>query len=135
MSSIELAKDIANYWAAEVMLSSDARYLWATTRAQQNTTLYGYISGFLLDDDGTIIKRMFIVPTTTRSGIANAIAPAPWGPAWAAMADFGTGYVQMWRMTGRNETEDGIVEYTSAAAVARVNISDGGCCANVAWYD
>ncbi|KAH8893006.1 3-carboxy-cis,cis-mucoante lactonizing enzyme [Thozetella sp. PMI_491] len=134
-SLLPTAKDTASYWSAEVMLSQDARYLWATARAQQNTTRLGYISAFLLDDDGTIVKRMFMVPTTTKGGIANAIAPAPWGPAWAAMADFGTGYVQMWRMTGRNESTDGVVEYTSATAVARVDISDGGCCANVAWYD
>ncbi|KAL8291226.1 hypothetical protein RB597_005461 [Gaeumannomyces tritici] len=122
------------YWSAEVMLSHNSRFLWATARAWVNTTNHGYVNGFLLDGDGRVAKHMFQEKTTTTGGYANAISPAPFGDEWAAMTDVPRGYVQMWRMTGRNETELG-VEYTGAEAVAKVNIVDGGCCANVVWYD
>jgi carboxy-cis,cis-muconate cyclase len=120
------------YWSAEVMLSRSERYLWATSRAQQNTTYPGYISAFLLADDGHIVKRMFMVSTTTVGGWANNISPPPWSDEYAAMADHQTGYVQMFKMEGRKETGDG-VEYTTAAPVAKVDIADGGCCTNVIW--
>lgn len=116
------------------MLSPDSKYLWATARAQSKSNLTGYISTFLLDSDGVIVKRMFRVPTTTVGGIANAISPAPWGSEWAAMTDVPNGYVQIWKMTGKKEGDHG-TEYTSAEAVARVDIADGGCCANAIWYD
>lgn len=101
------------YWSAEVMLSRSERYLWATSRAQSNTTYPGYVSAFLLSGEGQIIKRMFMVPTTTVGGWANAISPAPWSDEYAAMADHPTVYVQMFKMEGRQETEHG-VEYTTA---------------------
>lgn len=124
----------SNYWSAEVMLSADARYLWATARAQNNTAIPGYINAFLLDDEGRVVKRMFRVETTTVGGIGNMIAPAPWGVEWAAMTDVGTGYVQMWRMKDGKEGRYGM-EYGNAEAVARVDIRDGGCCAVAVWYD
>lgn len=123
-----------NYWSAEVMTSPGGEYLWVTARANSNTTRTGYISVFLLAPTGSIAKRMFIVPTTTVGGIANAITPAPWGSEWAAMTDIPSRYVQIWKMTGKTEGEYG-TEYTSAEAVARVDIKDGGCCANAIWYD
>ncbi|KAL8383447.1 hypothetical protein RB595_010579 [Gaeumannomyces hyphopodioides] len=122
------------YWSAEVMLSRSARFLWATARAWVNTTNHGYVNGFLLDREGRVVKHMFQERTTTTGGYANAISPAPFGDEWAAMTDVPSGYVQMWRMTGRAETGLGI-EYAGAEAVAKVDIVDGGCCANVVWYD
>ncbi|RKU45339.1 hypothetical protein DL546_007881 [Coniochaeta pulveracea] len=129
-SLIPPGSNSSGYWSAEVLLSHDARYIWATARAQSNTNRTGYISAFLLDDAGLIVKRMFRVPTTTTGGVANAISPAPWGSEWAAMTDVPKGYVQIWRMTGGKE---GV--YAGAQAVARVDIADGGCCANAIWYD
>ena len=116
------------------MLSPDAEYLWVTTRAQVNTTIPGYISAYLLDDEGVIVKRMFREETTTVGGIANMISLAPWGSEWAALTDIGTGYVQVWKMGGKTEGRYG-TEYASAEAVARVDIKDGGCCAVAIWYD
>lgn len=115
------------------MLSPSARYLWATSRAEYNTNITGQISCFLLGDDGAILKKMFMVPTTTINGIANAIQPAFWSDEYAAMADYGTGYVQVWKLGGRNETALG-TEYDTATPIAQVNITDGGCCANAIWY-
>ncbi|KAK3356414.1 Lactonase, 7-bladed beta-propeller-domain-containing protein [Lasiosphaeria hispida] len=125
--------DTELYWSAEVMLSHSGRYLWATARAQRDKSITGYISAFLLGEDGQIIKRMFQIPTTTVGGWANAISPASWSDEYAAMTDYPEGYVQMFKMEGRQETKDG-VEYTTARPVAKVNITDGGCCANVIWY-
>ncbi|KAK8096550.1 carboxy-cis-cis-muconate cyclase [Apiospora kogelbergensis] len=137
--------DPAAYWSAEVMLSQpEGAYLWATARAwtgrRKDPTQPpfaphpGFISAFRLDgESGAITEQLFRVPTTTLDGIANAISPAPWSEDWAAMTDVGTGYVQMWRME-RTEGDGGVVA-TTARDVARVNIPDGGCCANVIWYD
>jgi carboxy-cis,cis-muconate cyclase len=129
--------DTADYWSAEVMLSSDnagpPRYLWATARGKYDNTT-GFVSVFLLGDDGRIVKRMFRVPTTTKGGIANAVSPAFWGEEYAAMTDYPVGYVLMWKMEGRRERADGLVEYTTARDVARVDIGDGECCANAIWY-
>ncbi len=122
-----------DFWSAEVMLSPSERYLWATARARRGASNVGYISAYLLDKDGRIVKQMFRIPTTTTGGIANAISPAPFSDEYAAMTDTPTGYVQMFKMEGRKETDDG-VEYATARPVARVDIPDGGCCANVIWY-
>ena len=135
---IPIDADTAEYWSAEVMLSSSGggggpRYLWATARGKGNDTT-GFVSVFLLGDDGGIVKRMFRVPTTTGGGMANAISPAFWGDEYAAMTDYPNGYVLMWKMEGRRERGDGLVEYTTARAVARVDVGDGGCCANAIWY-
>ena len=93
----------------------------------------GFISAFLLGDDGRILRRMFRIPTTTINRLANAISPAFWSDEYVAMTDFGEGYVQVFRMEDARETRDGVV-YSSARPVAKVDIPDGGCCANVIWY-
>lgn len=69
-----------------------------------------------------------------------------------AMADFGTGYVQIWNMRRNNATtladdrrwgddddddddDDPDLGFDTAEPIARVDIADGGCCANVIWFD
>jgi carboxy-cis,cis-muconate cyclase len=121
-------QDTKNYWSVEPMLSSTKQYLWATARAEAKTNLTGYISCFLLDADGAILQRLFMIPTTTVNGIANAVAPAPFSDEWMALADNPTGYVQIWRLGDKGNG-------TTAVPVARVDIKDGGCCANAIWYD
>ncbi|KAK3293698.1 Lactonase, 7-bladed beta-propeller-domain-containing protein, partial [Chaetomium fimeti] len=132
-SLIPIDADTERYWSAEVMLSASGRYLWATARAREEEDT-GFVSVFLVGEDGGIVGRMFRVPTTTRGGKANAVSPAFWGDEFAAMTDYGEGYVQMWKMEGKREREDGLVEYETARAVARVDLKDGGCCANAIWY-
>lgn len=122
----EAAELVKNYWSAEVKLSATEEYLWATARANSGTDLYGYISCFELDASGAIMKRLFMVPTTTTGGIANAVSPSPFSDEWVALTDVPKGYVQMWKMDAAAAT---------AVAVANVTIGDGGCCANVIWYD
>lgn len=117
------------------MLSPSARYMWATARAL-NSAETGSISVFLLGDDGSIARRMFRAPTTTADGRINAISPAFWSDEYAAMADYndeGHGYVQIWRMDGSRDTREG-TGYATALPVAKVDIPDGGCCANTIWY-
>lgn len=62
------------------------------------------------------------------------ISPVPWCNEWAALTDIGTEYLQIWKMRGKEEGRHG-TEYTTAEAVARVDIGDGGCCAVAIWYD
>lgn len=112
-------------------LSPSARYLWATAQAR-NQTETGFISAFLLGDDGHIVRRMFRVPTA-RGGGANAVSPAFWSDEYAAVTSHNQGYVEIWKMDGPRDTRDG-TEYTAARAVAKVEIADGGCCANAIWY-
>ncbi|RYP70976.1 hypothetical protein DL771_005071 [Monosporascus sp. 5C6A] len=136
----------SSYLAAAVALSPSGRYLWASTRGQEASDV-GYLSTFELDKDGAVVSAgrpgsgagpggkgpLFIVPMTTGGGITNHVSPAPWSDEFVAMTDFGTGYVQIWKMT--TTKKDGAMDGVGAAAVARVDIPDGGCCANVIWYD
>lgn len=123
--------NVQDYWAAEVALSPNGRYLWISTRAREDADV-GYLSAYLLSEEGYVDRRMFTVPTTTTGGIANSVSPAPWSDEIVAMTDFGTGYVQIWKMTQPRESGVG---FLNATAIARVDIKDGGCCANVLWYD
>jgi carboxy-cis,cis-muconate cyclase len=111
------------------MLSSSEKYLWATARAEAKTNLTGYISCFELNDAGAIQKKLFTVPTTVLNGNAVAVAPAFFDDQFIALAD--TGYVQIWQM--KNGT--GRYANSTATPIAKVDINDGGCCANALWYD
>jgi carboxy-cis,cis-muconate cyclase len=75
---------------------------------------------------------MLRVPTTGGGG-TNHISPAFWSDEYAAMTDFGQGYVQIFKLDGSRDSRDG-TEYTTARPVAKVDIADGGCCANAIWY-
>ena len=114
------------YWSAEVMLSQSNRLLWASARANRGTNVVGYISCFSLDADGRIEKLLFMEPTSTTGGIANQVSPAPFSDQWMALSDNPRGYVEVWQ-----------VEQTGmwARPVAKVEIGDGGCCANAIWYN
>lgn len=122
-------KNSSRYWSAEVMLSHSYRLLWASARANRDTDHVGYISCFSLHDDGKIKELLFMEPTSTTGGIANQISPAPFSDEWMALSDFPRGYVEIWQV--RNPDKGGI----TARPVARVEIRDGGCCANSIWYD
>lgn len=137
--------DLVNYRGAEAVLSfpssSDGKampkYLWAAAAPSHNATerdpqAGGFISVFgLAADTGEVSGApLFRVPTMTRT---NAIAPAPWSEDWAAVADAGTGYIEMWHIE-ETQSDDNTTTKT-ARGVARVDIPDGGCCGNVIWYD
>ena len=108
----------------EVALSANKSLLWATSRSRPSSTP-GYISAFSLDDSGAIIEQLFLTNTSSSGGEANSVAPAPFNEKYAALTDSSTGFVEIWEL-GEG---DG-----SAAVVARVDLVDGGCCANAVWY-
>jgi len=116
------------------MLSRSLRYLWAAARGKADTGYGGYLSCFLLSDDGTVLKKMFTVPTSSIGGTPHSITPAPWDDEWLALTDSVSGYVQMWRMKGGKQTNM-LSEYSTAEPMARVDIFDGGCCGNALWYN
>ncbi|KAE8444559.1 hypothetical protein EG329_014483 [Mollisiaceae sp. DMI_Dod_QoI] len=128
-----------DYWSAEVKLSASSKLLWATARAQSGTNDTGFISQFSLSNEGIITSQVFMIPTTTINGIANAVSPASWSDEWMALADAPKGYVQVWQLVKGNSTQTGMEAssegWTSVKMVAQVDINDGGCCANVIWYD
>jgi carboxy-cis,cis-muconate cyclase len=119
------------------MLSHSSKLLWATARAMSDSNNTGFISCFNLDDSGAITDQIFMLPTTTTNGIANAVSPASWSDEFMALTDVPRGYVQIWQLVKGNGTAFGAGRsgWTSANMVAQVDIKDGGCCANAIWYD
>ena len=116
------------------MLSPSNKYLWASARLKVSSTGPGssYISCFLLADNGLIVKRMFMVPTSVGPGAALAVSPAHWSDEYVAVSYNPGGDVEILKLEGRKETENG-VEYKTASVVAKLGIGDTGCCANMIW--
>ncbi|KAF8866949.1 carboxy-cis,cis-muconate cyclase [Acephala macrosclerotiorum] len=112
----------ADYWSDEVALSYSNTYLWATSRSRSTNTT-GYISAFSLSTNGSISSQLFLTPTTNSGGTANSVAPSTFSDKYVALTDSSLGFVEVWAFEG-----------TNASVVARVNIEDGGCCANAVWY-
>ncbi|KAI2642928.1 carboxy-cis,cis-muconate cyclase [Xylaria nigripes] len=113
--------DPADYWADEVAISRENKYLWATNRARNNTEK-GYLSAFELTSAGQITRQLFLTETTTSGGFANSVAASPFDDALVTLTDNSTGFVQIWHV------DDGLI--------AHLDIQDGqGCCANAVWLD
>jgi carboxy-cis,cis-muconate cyclase len=138
------------WWGAEIAISPSGKLLWATTRAQSNSSNPGYISAFLLSPDGDIVERLFVQATTTKAGVANSVSVMNDSDQFVALTDWkgagvGNGYVQVWEVEGLdglgvNRDAQGGWERSGGAVemreVARVDVNDGGgCCANVVWFD
>jgi len=115
----------ASYWADEVVLSPSNKYLWATTRARDNSSK-GYISAFSLSATGEVSKQLFLIPTTSSGGAANAITPAFFSDELLALTDSSKGFVEIWKFSSDTAT---------AKAVAHIDFEETGCCANAIWYD
>src|SRR3569833_3328312 len=105
------------------MLSRSNKYLWAIVGARENASLPGYLSAFLLDDDGSIAKKMFTVSTTTPAGAPTTVSSAPWDDEWAATTDATSGFLQMWKMKGGKDTDNGVV-YATAETQAKLSIGE-----------
>jgi carboxy-cis,cis-muconate cyclase len=114
----------SSYWSDEVALSFSNNYLWATSRSR-STNAAGYISVFSLSSSGAITSQLFQDETTSSGGAANSVAPSPFSDEFVALTDSATGFVEIWQLGS---------EGLSASVVARVDIEDGGCCANAVWY-
>jgi len=111
------------YRADVVFLSSSAKFLFATSRAN-SFDLTGYISVFSLTREGAIEKQLCLQPTPTSGGHSNAIAPCPWSDAWFALTDDQVGGIEMYRWDGE-----------WIARVARCDVKEPGFGMNAIWYD
>ncbi|OMP89293.1 Carboxy-cis,cis-muconate cyclase [Diplodia seriata] len=121
----ELANNTANYWSDDVAVAASGHFLWASARSRDETAP-GYISGYQLSPTtGAIVKQLFLTNTTTSGGSANAVTPAPFSDEFVALTDTQEEFVQVWRY----------VNGTKAEVVARLDLQDGGCCANAVWLD
>ena len=89
-------------------------------------------------------------PTTTLAGQANSVSVMNDDDRFVALTDWkgvgaGDGYVQVWEVegldglgteTGVKEEWERVGEAVGMREVARVDVGDnGGCCANVVWFD
>ncbi|KAI0006891.1 Lactonase, 7-bladed beta-propeller-domain-containing protein [Xylariaceae sp. FL0662B] len=119
---IEEGEKAGDYWADEVALSANSRYLWASNRARDAAGKNGYISVFSLGAKGDIEKQLELTRTSSSGGFANAVAPSPFDDDVAALTDNSTGFVEIWKR--------------GQGVLARLDIKDdgGGCCANAVWY-
>lgn len=87
------------------------------------------MSVFLLDQaTGRILRRVGEPVATSTKGAAgstsNAVVAAPWSDEFVALSDVPGGYVEVWRLAGKEEV----------TRVARVEVGEG-CCANAVWFD
>ncbi|KAF2117231.1 Lactonase, 7-bladed beta-propeller-domain-containing protein [Lophiotrema nucula] len=115
----------SSYWADEVFVSNatsqSPKYLITGTRSR-TTSLPGYVSAFALDaDTGAITEQLFLLPTTSSGGSANAVGPAKFSEEYFAITDSGANFVEVWKIDGG-----------SAEAVSHVGMDSGP--ANVVWY-
>ncbi|KAI1754275.1 carboxy-cis,cis-muconate cyclase [Xylaria castorea] len=114
-------QDPVDYWADEVSLSRNNKYLWATNRAR-DTSRKGYISAFKLSPAGEIMSQLFLLETSTSGGFANSVAASPFDDSIAALTDNSTGFLEIW--------------HVDRGVVAHLDVPDGqGCCANAVWLD
>jgi carboxy-cis,cis-muconate cyclase len=88
----------SSYRADKVVFSKPAKrsssenspsYLLAETRSR-TTSLPGYVSAFALDPaTGAIAEQLFLLPTTSSGGSANAVSPADFSEDYFAIIDSG----------------------------------------------
>ncbi|OJD28909.1 carboxy-muconate cyclase [Diplodia corticola] len=121
----ELATNVANYWSDDVAVAASGDFLWASARSRDETKP-GYISGYTLSSTGAILKQVFLTNTTTSGGSANAVTPAPFGNEFVALTDTQEEFLQVWKRDANGSI---------AEVVARLDLQDGGCCANAVWLD
>lgn len=138
-SSLIPEANSSTWWAADLAVSTSGRYLWASARSM-STDYPGYVSAYLLGDDGEIIEEMFQMPTSTNGAEANVVAPAPWSDEYMAATYYQSHVVTVWKMEQPiTNSSDGLVRYQTAVEVAQVGPSNGnitgGCCGALLWSD
>ncbi|KAK7737598.1 hypothetical protein SLS63_002727 [Diaporthe eres] len=138
-SSLIPEANSSTWWAADLAISASGRYLWESARSM-STEYPGYISAYLLADDGTIIEQMFQVPTSTNGAEGNVVAPAPWSDEYMAATYYGSHVVTVWKMEQpTTNSSDGLTRYQTASEVVKVGPASGnvtgGCCGALLWSD
>lgn len=138
-SSLIPEANSSTWWAADLAVSASGRYLWASARSM-STEYPGYISAYLLDDDGAIIEQMFQMPTSTNGAEGNVVAPAPWSDEYMAATYYGSHVLTIWKMEQpKKNSSDGLTRYETAVEVVKVGPASGnvtgGCCGALLWSD
>lgn len=121
--------DSEQYWSAVLALSPDTQHLWATTRGKKDNV--GYISGFRLDKKGSIVERMFRVPTNSTGTMTSSLTVALWSDEHALYGDAPGGFLAVLKLVPDMETKGGL----TAVVVAKLEIGSGKCCSNALWLD
>jgi hypothetical protein len=80
------------------------------------------------------MKKLFTVPTGTTNTTSSSLTVAPWSDEYVIVADAPGGYIEVLRLDGGDDTEDG-TEYSSVRSVAKLEIEKGTCCGNPVWLD
>uniref|UniRef100_D8PUG2 DUF6535 domain-containing protein n=1 Tax=Schizophyllum commune (strain H4-8 / FGSC 9210) TaxID=578458 RepID=D8PUG2_SCHCM len=91
----------SEYWGDEIALSSSGSVLYTSTRSR-DATQPGFISGWLLTEDGDIDRDLFVVPTPEAGGTSNILTTSPWDDASKNMlilTDQDTGFVALYNLT------------------------------------
>jgi carboxy-cis,cis-muconate cyclase len=88
----------------------------------------------LLDKEGHILKRLFNQATGTTNTTSSSLTAAPWSNEYAVFADAPGGYIEILKLEGRQETDEGL-EYSSARVAAKLDIEAGACCGNALWLN
>lgn len=138
-SSLIPEANSTTWWAADLAISASGRYLWATARSM-STDYPGYISAYLLDDDGAILEQMLQVPTSTNGAEANVVAAAPWSDEYMAATYYGSHVITIWKMTQPTiNSSDSLTRYETAVEVVKVGPASGnvtgGCCGALLWSE
>lgn len=113
--------------AATVRISTNTTHLYASTRGS-GSDANGYVSGFTLNQDGTIASQDWIVATTTGGGGSNQVVPSLFDDSYFAVVDASVGFVEVWKRFDNN---------TGAAVVAHLDLVDGTegvQCSTAIWY-
>ncbi|KAF7369777.1 3-carboxy-cis,cis-mucoante lactonizing enzyme [Mycena venus] len=91
------------YWGDEIVISSDGRTLYASTRSR-DTDFPGYISAWSLATDGSLADTLFTVPTPEAGGTSNILSVSPWqdkSKEMLILTDQDTDFVALYELQGK----------------------------------
>ncbi|KAF7314208.1 3-carboxy-cis,cis-mucoante lactonizing enzyme [Mycena kentingensis (nom. inval.)] len=120
----------SSYWGDEIVVSSDGRTLYASTRSKVvGPTTPGYISGWALDDEGALVSEdpLFIIGTPGAGGTSNILSVSPWSDASKDMlilTDQDKQFVALYELQG-----------SELVLLDRVDITGVNCCSGSVWLD
>jgi carboxy-cis,cis-muconate cyclase len=91
------------YWGDEIVISSDGRTLYASTRSR-DANFPGYISAWTLNSDGSLADTLFTLPTPEAGGTSNILSVSPWADKskdMIVLTDQDTDFVALYELQGR----------------------------------
>ncbi|KAF7320514.1 3-carboxy-cis,cis-mucoante lactonizing enzyme [Mycena chlorophos] len=119
-----------SYWGDEIVISSDGRTLYASTRSKvPGPTTPGYISGWALDADGALASQdaLFIIGTPGAGGTSNILSVSPWSDAskdMVILTDQDKDFVALYELQGKE-----------LVLLDQVNITGVNCCSGSVWLN